>query len=63
MNSKVLKSKNDSTMFSTKCAVCNSKKSGHMKEQETEPLLTGLGLKTPLSKIKMNQIVNEFLLT
>ena len=50
-------------MLSTKCAVCNSKKSGYMKEQEAEWLVTGLGLKTPLSKIKMNEIVNEFLLT
>ena len=38
-------------MLSTKCAVCDSKKSKFIKEQEACELLSNLGIKTPLSKI------------
>ena len=34
-------------------AVCGSKKSRFMKEQEVKGLLSRLGLKTPLSKIPL----------
>ena len=40
-------------MLSSKCAVCGSKKSEFMKEQEAEGLLSNLGIKTPLSKIPL----------
>ena len=40
-------------MLSSKFAICGSKKSKFMKEQEAERLLTNLGLKTPLSKISI----------
>ena len=61
-------------MLLSKCAVCNSKKSRFIKEQEASGLLTSLGLKIVSSKIpllseqnvytrnKMNEIVNKFLL-
>ena len=55
-----------------KCSVCKIKKSRFVKEQEAKSLLSNLGIKTPLSKIlllnvfflsvKMNKIVNNFLL-
>ena len=51
VGSKVSKIKNGRTMLFSKCGVCNSKKSRFMKEQETKGILSGLGLKTPLSKI------------
>ena len=35
-------------MFSSKCAVCDSKKLKFFKEQEANELLSSLGLKTPL---------------
>ena len=38
-------------MFLSKCAVFHSKKSRFIKNQEASELLSGLGLKTPLSKI------------
>ena len=49
---------------------CGIKKSRFMKEQEAKGLLSNLGIKTPLSKIpllnvlsvKMNEIVNKILL-
>ena len=35
----------------SKCAVCDSKKSKFIKEQEASGLLSSLGIKTPLNKI------------
>ena len=46
-----VKVKNDRFVLSSKCDVCGRKKSKFMKEQETEGLLSNLGIKTPLSKI------------
>ena len=40
-------------MLLLKCAVCSSKKSTFMKEQEAKGLLSSLGLKIPLSKIPL----------
>ena len=37
-------------MLSSKCAMCDSKKSKFIKEQEASGLFNGLGIKTPLSK-------------
>ena len=37
-------------MLLSKCAVCNSKKSKSLKEQEASGLLSSFGIKTPLSK-------------
>ena len=55
----------------SKCPICGIKKSRFVKEQEAKGLLSNLGIKTPLSKtpffnvflscIKMNEIVNRFL--
>ena len=53
VNSKMLKTKNDKVMLSSKCAICGSKKSRFMKEQEATGLLSSLGLKTPLNKIPL----------
>ena len=53
VNSKVLKTKNDRTTLLSKCAVCGSKKSNFMKEQEAKRLLSSLGLKTPMNKIPL----------
>ena len=38
-------------MVSSKCAICGSKKSRFVKEQEAKGFLSNIGLKTPLSKI------------
>ena len=37
-------------MLLSNCAVCNSKKSRFIKEQEAIMLLSSSGIKTPLSK-------------
>ena len=40
-------------MLLSKCAVCDSKKSKFLKEQEANGLLRSLGLETPLSQIPL----------
>ena len=72
-NPKVEKTRNEKMMLLLKCAVCDSKKSKLIKQQEASELLNSLGIKTLLNKIpllgpllfqeyKMNEIVNKFLL-
>ena len=45
--------KNGRIMLLSKCAVCDSKKSTFIKQQEASGLLSSLGIKTPLSKIPL----------
>ena len=40
-------------MISSTYAICGSKKSKFIKEQEAKGLLSNLGLRTPLNKIKV----------
>ena len=40
-------------MHLSKCAVCDSKKSEFIKQQEASGLLSSLAIKTPLSKIPL----------
>ena len=49
-NSKVARKENGTIKLLSKCAVCNSKKSKFIKQQEGSGLL---GIKTPLSKIPL----------
>ena len=51
LNPKVSKTSNGRTMLLSKCAICNSKKSRFIKNQEAKGLLSNLGIKTPLSKV------------
>ena len=52
-NPKVARTKNGRIMLVSKCAVCDSKKSKCIKEQEASGLLSSLGIKTTLSKISL----------
>ena len=66
---------NGKMMTLSKCAICGGKKSKFIKKQAAKGLLSKLGIKTPLNKvpilgdtlfwmhIKMNEIINKFLLT
>ena len=38
-------------MILSKCAICGSKKSRFIKNQEAKGLLNNLGVRTPLSKV------------
>ena len=51
INPKVSKTSNGRTMVLSKCAICGSKKSRFIKNQEAKGLLSKLGIKTPLSKV------------
>ena len=44
-------SSNGRIMVLSKCAICGSKKSRFIKNQEAKGLLSNLGIKTPLSKV------------
>ena len=50
MNPKISSSSNGKAMIS-KCAICGSKKSRFIKNQDAKGLLSKLGIKTPLSKV------------
>ena len=51
INPKVPKTSNNRIIVLSKCAICGSKKSRFIKNQETKGLLSNLGIKTPLSKV------------
>ena len=53
INPKVSKTTYGKTMILSTCAICNSKKSKFIKEQQAKGLLSNLGLKTPLNKIPL----------
>ena len=52
-NSKAAKTKNGKIILLSKCAVCDSKKSKFIKEQEASGLLSSFGIKTHLRKIPL----------
>ena len=51
INSRVSNASNGRTMILSKWAICGSKKSRFIKNQEAKGLLSNLGIKTPLSKV------------
>ena len=57
MDAKMMKTKNGRFVLSSKCAICGSKKSKFMKEQEAKGLLSNSGIRTPLSKIPLLNVL------
>ena len=57
LNSKIFKTKNNRLIMQSKCAVCGIKKSRFVKEQEAKTLLGSLGIKTPLNKIPLLDVL------
>ena len=57
MDAKMIKTKNGRLMLLSKCAVCGNKKSRFMKEQESKELLSSLGIKIPLNKIPLLNVL------
>ena len=53
INLRVSKTNNGKTMILSKCAICGSKKSRFIKNQEPSGILSNLGLKTPLNKVPL----------
>ena len=54
---KIVKTKNNKLVMQSKCYVCGIKKSRFIKEQEAKGLLSNLGIKTPLSKIPLLNVL------
>ena len=54
---KMVGTKNKSLIMQEKCPVCRIKKSRIVKEQEVKGLLSNLGIKTPLSKIPLLNVL------
>ena len=53
----MIKTKNGRFVLSSKCAVCGSKKSKFMKEQEAERSLSNVGITILLSKIPLLNVL------
>ena len=51
INPSVSSTSNNKAMILSKCAICGSKKSRFIKNQEAKGLLSNLGVRTPLSKV------------
>ena len=51
INPRVSSTSNGKVMILSKCAICGSKKSRFIKNQEAKGLLSNLGLRTPSSKV------------
>ena len=52
-----MKTKNGLFMLLSKCAVCGSKISKFIKEQEAKRLFSNLGIRTPLTKIPLLNVL------
>ena len=51
---KISGTSNGKAMILSKCAICGSKKSRFIKNQEAKGLLSNLGIRTPLSKVPIS---------
>ena len=54
---KMVRTKNNRLIMQSKGSVCGIKKSRFIKEQEAKGLLSNLGIKTPLSKIPLLNVL------
>ena len=54
---KMVRRKNNRLIMQSKCPVCGIKKSRFVKEQEAKGLLSNLGIRTPLSKIPLLNVL------
>ena len=54
---KIVRPKNNRLVIQSKCSVCGIRKSRFVKEQEAKGLLSNLGIRTPLSKIPLVNVL------
>ena len=57
IDQKIVRTKNNRLLMQTECSDCRNKKSRFVKEQEAKGLLSNLGIKTPLSKISLLNVL------
>ena len=51
INPKIVRNRQNRSMIKSYCAICGSKKSRFIKEQQAMGILSNLVIKTPLSKV------------
>ena len=56
-NPKIVINRQNILMIQSNCANCGSKKSRFIKEQQAMGILSNLGIKTPLSKVPLLNIL------
>ena len=57
INPKIVRNRQNRLMIQSNCAVCNSKNSRFIKEQKALGILSNLGIKTPLSKVSLLNVL------
>ena len=57
INPKIVRNRQNRSMIRSNCAICGSKKSRFIKEQQAMGILSNLGIKTPLSKVPLLNIL------
>ena len=56
-NPKIVRNRQNRLMIQSNCAICGSKKSRFIKEQQAMGILSDLGIKTPLSEVPLLNIL------
>ena len=54
---KMVRTKNNRSVMQSKCSICGIKKSRVVKEEEMRGLLSNLGIKTPVGKIPLLNVL------
>ena len=57
INPKIVRNRLNRSMIQSNCAICGSKKSRFIKEQQGMGILSNLGIRTPLSKVPLLNIL------
>ena len=57
INPKIVRNRQNRSMIQSNCAICGSKKSKFIKEQQVMGILSNLGIKTLLSKVPLLNIL------
>ena len=57
INPKIIRNRQNRYIIQSNCAICGSKKSRFIKEQQAMGILRNLGIKTPLSKVPLLNIL------
>ena len=57
INPKIVRNRQNRLRIQSNCAICGSRKSRLIKEQQAMGILSNLGIKTPLSKVPLLNIL------
>ena len=57
INPKIVRNRQNRSMIQSNCPICGSKKSRFIKEKQAMGILSNLGIKTPLTKVPLLNIL------